>query len=431
MKFGSLIRFATDFIYKKKINLFFVSMMCIISVILINLIIVEYYSINYEKREIERVVKYKSKDIGYIKYSYDELKKMDKKKENKILLELKKIKGIKQCGTFDNVSVLFDELYKNDEYLKMRKEIVNSMVEEIHSEFNEVERLMMSQTLYKYSNVLKIEPNMLNLCDLDIYKGKIIKKKNGYIPLLIGYKYHDFIKIGQILTSTTDKKKYIVTGILKKNSSWLTNGDISNASNTSINLDNLFVAIDDEMLNYDSSYIIFDESDNENTRSNVLKMIEKVSEKYKINFKILTIEEILCNMKSDMFLISKSWIALAIFSLIIGILSMSSVAIVTVLSRKSDIGILYALGFSEKIIGMIIIIENILQIGFGCIMGFCIAFFLSIYNNTTSVVERVIDIQFKQGIISIIGIFILCTLIASITPLIILNKSKPSELIEK
>lgn len=431
MKFGSLIRFATDFIYKKKINLFFVSMMCIISVILINLIIVEYYSINYEKREIERVVKYKPKDIGYIKYSYDELKKMDKKKENKILLELKKIKGIKQCGTFDNVSVLFDELYKNDEYLKMRKEIVNSMVEEIHSEFNEVERLMMSQALYKYSNVLKIEPDMLNLCDLDIYKGKIIKKKNGYIPLLIGYKYHDFIKIGQILTSTTDKKKYIVTGILKKNSRWLTNGDISNASNTSINLDNIFVAIDDEMLNYDSSYIIFDESDNENTRSNVLKMIEKVSEKYKINFKILTIEEILCNMKSDMFLISKSWIALAIFSLIIGILSMSSVAIVTVLSRKSDIGILYALGFSEKIIGMIIIIENILQIGFGCIMGFCIAFFLSIYNNTTSVVERVIDIQFKQGIISITGIFILCTLIASITPLIILNKSKPSELIEK
>lgn len=431
MKFGSLIRFATDFIYKKKINLFFVSMMCIISVILINLIIVEYYRINYEKREIERVVKYKPKDIGYIKYSYDELKKMDKKKENKILLELKKIKGIKQCGTFDNVSVLFDELYKNDEYLKMRKEIVNSMVEEIHSEFNEVERLMMSQTLYKYSNVLKIEPDMLNLCDLDIYKGKIIKKKNGYIPLLIGYKYHDFIKIGQILTSTTDKKKYIVTGILKKNSRWLTNGDISNASNTSINLDNIFVAIDDEMLNYDSSYIIFDESDNENTRSNVLKMIEKVSEKYKINFKILTIEEILCNMKSDMFLISKSWIALAIFSLIIGILSMSSVAIVTVLSRKSDIGILYALGFSEKIIGMIIIIENILQIGFGCIMGFCIAFFLSIYNNTTSVVERVIDIQFKQGIISITGIFILCTLIASITPLIILNKSKPSELIEK
>lgn len=431
MKFGSLIRFATDFIYKKKINLFFVSMMCIISVILINLIIVEYYRINYEKREIERVVKYKPKDIGYIKYSYDELKKMDKKKENKILLELKKIKGIKQCGTFDNVSVLFDELYKNDEYLKMRKEIVNSMVEEIHSEFNEVERLMMSQALYKYSNVLKIEPHMLNLCDLDIYKGKIIKKKNGYIPLLIGYKYHDFIKIGQILTSTTDKKKYIVTGILKKNSRWLTNGDISNASNTSINLDNIFVAIDDEMLNYDSSYIIFDESDNENTRSNVLKMIEKVSEKYKINFKILTIEEILCNMKSDMFLISKSWIALAIFSLIIGILSMSSVAIVTVLSRKSDIGILYALGFSEKIIGMIIIIENILQIGFGCIMGFCIAFFLSIYNNTTSVVERVIDIQFKQGIISITGIFILCTLIASITPLIILNKSKPSELIEK
>lgn len=431
MKFGSLIRFATDFIYKKKINLFFVSMMCIISVILINLIIVEYYRINYEKREIERVVKYKPKDIGYIKYSYDELKKMDKKKENKILLELKKIKGIKQCGTFDNVSVLFDELYKNDEYLKMRKEIVNSMVEEIHSEFNEVERLMMSQALYKYSNVLKIEPNMLNLCDLDIYKGKIIKKKNGYIPLLIGYKYHDFIKIGQILTSTTDKKKYIVTGILKKNSRWLTNGDISNASNTSINLDNIFVAIDDEMLNYDSSYIIFDESDNENTRSNVLKMIEKVSEKYKINFKILTIEEILCNMKSDMFLISKSWITLAIFSLIIGILSMSSVAIVTVLSRKSDIGILYALGFSEKIIGMIIIIENILQIGFGCIMGFCIAFFLSIYNNTTSVVERVIDIQFKQGIISITGIFILCTLIASITPLIILNKSKPSELIEK
>lgn len=431
MKFGSLIRFATDFIYKKKINLFFVSMMCIISVILINLIIVEYYSINYEKREIERVVKYKPKDIGYIKYSYDELKKMDKKKENKILLELKKIKGIKQCGTFDNVSILFDELYKNDEYLKMRKEIVNSMVEEIHSEFNEVERLMMSQALYKYSNVLKIEPNMLNLCDLDIYKGKIIIKKNGYIPLLIGYKYHDFIKIGQILTSTTDKKKYIVTGILKKNSRWLTNGDISNASNTSINLDNLFVAIDDEMLNYDSSYIIFDESDNENTRSNVLKMIEKVSEKYKINFKILTIEEIICNMKSDMFLISKSWIALAIFSLIIGILSMSSVAIVTVLSRKSDIGILYALGFSEKIIGMIIIIENILQIGFGCIMGFCIAFFLSIYDNTTSVVERVIDIQFKQGIISITGIFILCTLIASITPLIILNKSKPSELIEK
>lgn len=431
MKFGSLIRFATDFIYKKKINLFFVSMMCIISVILINLIIVEYYSINYEKREIERVVKYKPKDIGYIKYSYDELKKMDKKKENKILLELKKIKGIKQCGTFDNVSVLFDELYKNDEYLKMRKEIVNSMVEEIHSEFNEVERLMMSQALYKYSNVLKIEPDMLNLCDLDIYKGKIIKKKNGYIPLLIGYKYHDFIKIGQILTSTTDKKKYIVTGILKKNSRWLTNGDISNASNTSINLDNIFVAIDDEMLNYDSSYIIFDESDNENTRSNVLKMIEKVSEKYKINFKILTIEEIICNMKSDMFLISKSWIALAIFSLIIGILSMSSVAIVTVLSRKSDIGILYALGFSEKIIGMIIIIENILQIGFGCLMGFCIAFFLSIYDNTTSVVERVIDIQFKQGIISITGIFILCTLIASITPLIILNKSKPSELIEK
>ena len=146
---------------------------------------------------------------------------------------------------------------------------------------------------------------------------------------------------------------------------------------------------------------------------------------------MLTIDEIINNMKSDMFIVSKSWIVLAIFAFVIGMLCMSSVAIVTVLSRKNDIGILYAVGFSEKNITGIVVIENMLQIGFGCIIGYCIALLLSISGNTYFNIEKIIDIQLRQGILYVSGIYLLCTLIASIVPIIIINKSKPFELIMK
>lgn len=431
MKLTSLIRFALDYIYKKKLNMIFVVIMCTVSIILVNLVIVEYYSINYEKRELNNIVNYNLKDIGYIRYSYNEIKNMDEKKSKILMDEIKNIEGIKQCGSFDDGNFLIEELYKNKEYLNIRKSIVDDMVEEMYGEFNEVYRSTMSQTLYKYSNILKIDRDMINLCNLNISKGKITMPKNNCIPLLIGYEYRDFIDIGQILTSKTNNKKYIVTGVLKKNSKWLINGDINNALNISINLDNVFVAIDDNMSNYDSSYIVFEKGENEYTRNKILKKIERINDKYKLNFKIITLEEIIKYMHRDMIIVSKSWIVLTIFSLIIGILSVSSVAIVTLLSRKRDIGILYAVGFSEKNICNIIVIENILQNGFGCVAGFCMALILSIYGISSFEIKRILDIQFKQGIAFAFGIFLLCTVIASIVPLIIVNKSKPSELIKE
>jgi putative ABC transport system permease protein len=402
--------------------------MCIISVILINLVVVEYYRINYEKEEIKKVVKYDIENIGYIRFDYNELKNLGKKNASKVFEEIEGVEGVKLCGSFENGIMLIEELYNDKEYLNIRKKIVEDMVDETHSEFEEIERRMFSQTLYKYSNILNIDSDIIKLCNIELSEGEIAKN-DKYIPLLIGHNYRNIIDVGQLLTRKTDGKKYLVTGVLKKNSRWLINGDISNSSNVSINLDNEFVVFDDDLMNYDSSYIIFDERTDKLTRERTLDKIRNISNKCNLGFNVLTIDEIINSMKSDMFIVSRSWIVLAIFAFVIGMLCMSSIAIVTVLSRKNDIGILYAVGFSEKNIGGIVVVENMLQIGFGCIIGYCIALLLSISGNTYVNIKKIIDIQFRQGIISVGGIYLLCTLIASIVPIIIINKSKPFELI--
>lgn len=246
----------------------------------------EYNSYKSLIKDTESIVKYDSKNVYYI--DFKGVDSIDYDKYNEFLKELNDIEQISVSGTFDKINVRYKELRKDSKYKKIHKKIIE-------------ENIFTNMSNPEFTDIIRMSSGIYDMSDIDIELGQEYNEYSGEeIPVLVGYNYKDTVKIGQILTEEHEKNTYKVIGIMKKNSRWMENGNLTDVLShitSYINLDNYFVAIynynnlkNNSMvqIGFDSTYICLKNKDDKE----IIAKVKGLKEKYQFDYDVVNIKEI-------------------------------------------------------------------------------------------------------------------------------------------
>lgn len=276
-----------------------ISLVLIIFSILLSINLVDEFSLR--KRlvtDTRESIKYNSENVYYIDFMGLDL--VDNNDYMQFLKELREIPQIVSSGTFDSTATYYSELMKDSKYNKIHKKIISEKKFGYMDEFDGTEVIRMTDSIY-------------DMCDINVESGQSYEEYNGEeIPILVGYRYKNVVEVGQILTDVYYKKKYKVIGIMKENSRWIIDNDISKMDyvlETNINLDNYFVEVYkyDDLINketedtkeneqqvaklrldFNSTYICLEKG---NDKEKILSQVEEIKEKNNLEFEIKNMEE--------------------------------------------------------------------------------------------------------------------------------------------
>ncbi|MGB8453016.1 MAG: ABC transporter permease [Anaerocolumna sp.] len=420
MKLINIISLSLKFIYVRKRSLFLSIIMCIIAFYLcINIYVEAGVTQNYGYT-IKKALN-KSADATYsIEYNKgfpSDGSLDDKAKELSSFIDT--LNKVDAHGYFCVTCDTFTELLNNNNYKNKMQEIYGA---------TEPEEDM------GYSNVLYLQPNVLDLCDLEVYAGTKeldYDKESETIPLLVGYSFKDVLPVGTVLTQDSYGVKYKVAGILKENSNWLEIGDASFGYTFSWgnNLDGMFVALfSDEYyknLFFDiAQTYYFTFTDTKDMNKDITNIASRASE-LGLDVSIYSVSEKINLLMNNLNYFKNARILIVIISSCIIIILLSLCFISYIIKHKNEFGILYANGIDNiSLIKMIMLENGFILIICGIISFlYCYyslvsgsnkhgAYYLSYYNSMkgTASFYLIITILFIYLCSSLISIKYLCKL---------------------
>lgn len=278
----------------------------------------------------------------------------DEYNKNYIQLEeyINSMKGISNYGGFDFTNTIFIELENNNEYIKCRQEMINDTFKERYDTSSEL---------------ILLDQGMYDLMKLPIMDGRGLETNDFYdedneiTPILVGNRYKDILKIGQVITRVDDEHKYIVVGIIEGNCRWFNEQDyISNMLNS---LDDKFIVpyIKSEKTSTvnilsKSNAIFYVVNDTEQIEY-IEKMIDKKAETLNLRVRSSSILDELSEYKENIIEVNQICIFLAISLIIFSCFGISTIMISSIINRKREFGIMMSTGASIRYIKKIIIGE--------------------------------------------------------------------------
>lgn len=216
-------------------------------------------------------------------------------------------------------------------------------------------------------DAMYISNNLLPLCQVRDEKGEDIsfQKMEGKNPIYVGYNLKEMYPVGYEFLDEYTGETYVVKGVLEQNSQWI-QGQIDFAE-LYVTLDNYVVADMDEKIEtrrvfltgLDTyCYVIDDDADVEQIKKEIFRVADDCGLDL---YSVINIEERLTMNKLELYAdpitlyMVYGMLALAVVTVVIS--SMISIYI-----RKSNIGIMYAIGYSIKDIKKMVVIENAIKI---------------------------------------------------------------------
>lgn len=227
----------------------------------------------------------------------------------------------------------------------------------------------------EYIPVFLISKELLQLCDLKNINGKEIAFKNqgGRQAALVGYNLKDQYPIGYEFEDGMTKGKYVVTDVLDKNSKWLK--DNIQFLDLYENLDNYIVADANVGLQNERIYLTGiqsfcfvpqDSDEMERVRNDYYSLAKDfgldIYNAVNLSYKLET-------NNRDLFK-DPEVIYMAVAMLVIAALGVMTSSMIGIYIRKSSIGTMLAIGYTQEDIKKIVIIENSLKIWISFVIAY-------------------------------------------------------------
>ena len=217
--------------------------------------------------------------------------------------------------------------------------------------------------LYNSSNVLGIDKYILSYDFFSILEGRKFNTKDfenkNNLPVILGYNFKEKFKLGESIN--LEGKNYNIVGFLNKNTTFLQEGN--SFIEKLKKLDDFFIIpiFYDELgkidkLTFINSYLFNVEKNDKNTFKNINNKMEELSLEYEIK----SFEKIVNDFYGETKGFSKIEMINTFILLIISIFAIVSSALLSIVNRKKEFGVLMALGASKKNIILQVILENIL-----------------------------------------------------------------------
>ena len=213
------------------------------------------------------------------------------------------------------------------------------------------------------NNILGIDKNLLSYNAFNVIKGRNFTLEDfndrENLPIILGYNFKDKFKLNENIN--INNKNYKVVGFLKKDSIFLQEGNIF--IDKLKNLDNYFLIpiffdeLDDiNKVAFMQSYLFTIIKDNTEILQKINDKIKYFSLEYEVKPFKQTVTELYGQTKG----FAKIKMINSLLLLLVSLSGIISNAILSIMNRKREFGILMALGASKKNIIIQVILENVL-----------------------------------------------------------------------
>ncbi|MDR1700627.1 MAG: ABC transporter permease, partial [Lachnoclostridium sp.] len=221
-------------------------------------------------------------------------------------------------------------------------------------------------------SILKIAPELNQIKKFHIREGRFFSTddlQDETMPLLAGSKLaqkYD-IKIGDVINNTTTSETYQIIGILEEGSNWIGQ---TIPENYILLLDHQFIsiALDDYVRLH---YYCISESSN---MADVIERIESIAKKHNFILEANTVRNELNKHFETMLDSNIYWLIFAIVLMIIISIGMASLTITHLYTRKKELGIRLAVGYTPNRITALysgeLLIFTLLAYGVACLTGY-------------------------------------------------------------
>ncbi len=423
MKLSNIFGLALDFIYKKRVSYLLSIAIGVILFYFFDLNILSYDNIYYVRECVEDTFSNDINEIYYVHYEgvIDEQYREFYKK-------LYKLNGMNSYGTFADGSTWFWE--KDVDYSKY------FYIEDEEWEIEEDENALIQFDIYASCI------NMLDIKDID---GRPLTDiyKDAAAPIYIGIEYQDTLPIGTILKEPYvsgdipegtpledieyEYREYYVAGVIAGNQEILYTDIIEEQDGILKSLDKAVICVKDTGEYSDASSFYFT-SDN---ASEVKDDINKLAQEYGLNIDILTVDKMLDNMQEEQFNNVKYKGIMFALILAMAIISLSSTSVIMLVTRKNEIGILYANGVTAGNMKLVIIIINMLCTFISAAIAFTIKTFAmnNTYIDMPKYFDMYMDIRLRYVSVQMGILAFIIGIISSIISVKIIKRYSVRELI--
>ncbi|KGG79900.1 hypothetical protein Y919_09200 [Caloranaerobacter azorensis H53214] len=413
------MNFAFKSIWKEKCRSLLTILLISISVFLILRVVTTSFAFKIQQKMIKSMFKTNMNRIYRLDFSSippgEEGEKINNIKEFAMSYENVSV------SAYDETTLYFKELKNNKEYRKRNATILKGTILEDYPGI---------------SDVVMIEPNMLNYINFSLEENDfkpILIDGEEYLPLFVGSKYSDIIKVNTILTIEYNNVKYIVKGYLGDDDIWFNDSDP--ITNIPIKLSTKFFAPfsasdrTDNMTQLSTVGKIFI---NLGENKNYLKILEEIEEfalNENVKMRISNLAEFMELWEKSQKNIAKFGYILAFTITFCSLVSVIASLCVSVFLRKKEFGIRIAYGYSKKDIICSVIFENLILVGISTIVVY-MYYFLKVQAMKFTTVN-VLLVTLKSYSLCIITIFALLVLIIiSILPIKLISEYQPVDLID-
>jgi len=222
---------------------------------------------------------------------------------------------------------------------------------------------------------LQIELGILKIADLQVQEGRIFQQEDlqdEITPLLVGCelaaKYN--VKIGDIVED--NGKKYEIVGVLKKNSCWfvqsISEGLILSLDTQVVTLASKRESQEDIQMHY------YGIANSKLTAEQAAEQINDMAKDSHIVLKAAALKDELNQQFQKVWDDNIYWLAFSVIMIFMVAIGTASLAVTHLYSRKKEVGIRMALGYSPRRIFFLfageIVVLTLVSYGISCIIGF-------------------------------------------------------------
>lgn len=328
--------------------------------------------------------------------------------------ELDSLEGIELSGAHFTTFAVINELSQNEEYKKINGNVSDKL------------NLKKNPELSKF---LVTDFDLLSILGIS-YDQKLYEEvlKSGRVPVLVGSAYKDIVKLHETLT--TPKTDFEVIGFLDNSDRWFGAESISFDSENVMELDCVFMVPREYYpTSNDFLHSIFWYTDEKTEFEAAEERVDKLAMKHNIVLNSVCVknifDEVYLSMKETLTAMAGAIISVIVVTLF----SCISSNIVSILFRKSELGIYQACGVTENELGKMILFESIIKTTASLLLGFYIG--IKLFEESQYIIKghmALINLKIF-AVMASLGIVII--LASALFPMRYIKKRKPKDFLEE
>lgn len=334
-----------------------------------------------------------------------------------------------ECAGYLKVdTIAFQELMDDATFTKINAENISAS----NGAFSGMNML---DILKRYATVIQVSSEeFLKYMKVQYQTVETFTVKDGVYPVLVGSAFRNVLSVGDFLTQKTvnGERIYKVVGFVDAQSQYfsaygLENGLLS-ADYVFFTLSDLHTLPNDFMAGMNLASSIYWVKAIDVSAEQAVAAVNQLALSHQLSIKSSSVVDVCEKMVDDMWEDIRPLVIFVAFALAISMISVTSVMVVTILTGRRELGVLYANGFSTADLLRILLAENFVKI-FCAVLLAIIGYEWIMHVSYSAPFIAMNRAQYVVALPFVAVVAFVLFIIASLVPLILVKRQQPIKLL--